>query len=104
MPEKTTEWLIPTIAGMGVGALRRFRRRHNERWRVVFGRFLVHSGTCVIAGYIAAGLLNYFNLPGLIAPVSALAGLYGTMLVDWLEEVGLTYLDAFAKSYLDKNR
>lgn len=96
--DNTRDWLLPTLAGMGVATLRRFRRRSNETWRVVLGRFLAHAGTCVIAGYVVGGLLNHFGMPSLVAPVCALAGLYGTMLADWLEEFGINYLNTYIKN------
>ncbi len=101
LPDKTGEWILPTIFGMCVATMRRFRRKPNEKWRVVIVRFLAHSGTCVIAGYITAGLLNYLNVPSLIAPVCALAGLYGTMLVDWIEEEGFPLFTAYIKNRLN---
>ncbi|PID61704.1 MAG: hypothetical protein CR974_04035 [Gammaproteobacteria bacterium] len=92
------DWIIPTAAGMVVASLRRFRRQREETWPVVLARFLSHAGTCVIAGYITAGILHYFKLPNLTAPACALAGLYGTLLVDWVEEDGFPLLTAYVKS------
>lgn len=100
MINRWPEWLVPTFAGMAVASMRRFRRRPHERWRVVIGRFCAHACTCMIAGYVVGGLLLYWQLPRLTPPLCALAGLYGTMLVDWLEEAGLRYLKGYLKGYL----
>lgn len=94
-------WILPTVAGMTVSILRRFRRQRNERLAVVAIRFIAHSGTCIIAGYIASGILTHFNYPSLIAPACALAGLYGTMLADWVEETGLAIFTTFIKKKVE---
>ncbi len=102
MPNKNNEWLMPTVAGMLVATFRRFRRKRDEPRTIVFLRFLSHTGTCVIAGYITAGLLLYFNYQELMAPVCALAGLYGTMLVDWIEEDGLALFKIVIKQRIER--
>ncbi len=103
MPEKQiNEWIVPTMAGMLVSLLRRFRKNRNERFGVVVVRFLTHVGTCMIAGYIVGGAIDYLEYPRLLAPMCALAGLYGTMLVDWVEETGLVFLTTWIKSKIEK--
>lgn len=95
------EWVIPTAAGMGVATLRRFRRNPDETRLAVIVRFFAHVATCMIAGYITGGVIDYFNYPKLVAPVCALAGLYGTTLALWVEDAGMAYLNHFLKNKIE---
>ncbi len=96
------EWIIPTLAGMIVSLLRRFRRNRNEKHLIVFVRFVSHVSTCVFAGYVAGGVLQYLGYTDFISPGCALAGLFGTMAVDWIEETGLVFLSAWVKNKVNQ--
>lgn len=97
-----SEWIFPTLAGMVVSTLRRFRRNRNEKWRIVLVRFLTHVATCMLAGYVVGGVVEHFGYQSLLAPACALSGLFGTMLVDWIEESGIAILSTWVKNKADQ--
>lgn len=98
------EWLLPTLAGVALATLRRFRRKIREHWFVTVVRFLAHVGTCMASGYITWGLLLYFDTPKLIPPLCAVAGMYGTIIVDWAETSGTGLLTEYVRSKTQRRR
>lgn len=98
------DWLLPTLAGVAVATLRRFRRQKKESIWVTLFRFASHAATCMACGYITWGLLIYFDAPKLVPPLCAISGMCGTIIVDWIEDSGTGLLTEYIRSKTKRPR
>ncbi len=95
-------WLFPTLFGGVVSLLRRFRRNKDEHGAIVVIRFCSHVSTSILCGYVAFNALDYWQYPRLAPSVCAVSGLFGSVILDWIEEVGVGLFTEFIKQYIVK--